>query len=350
MSNRVPEFWENSLDRIKAMMDNVKKGKVRVLTTSAGGRDIYLVEYGIKQDMKRKANYSSACAYGDLSVYANKTGDIKPVVILVAGTHGGEVEGITAVLNLIQVLETGKDLRGKEWKYISQIMDNYRILLIPCFNPDGRARVPFNAVSEVSKEEVTYYKHGTWKDGTLISYRDSFKIHPVLDDVGFLGAYYNDDGVNLNIDNLFVPMASENRSLMEMIDQEAPDFVALLHTGCHRHGKLLSQAYLPQFIDEKIHRFDKRLEERFIKAGFNYYSLEEHESYQVDKKPYPPEEFQTTAAIHHMCGAISIIYESHEAFDYKDHEYSLDNILDCHFILFEEIFKFIPEDGPRVYK
>ncbi len=349
MSKTVPEFWENSLDKIKAIMGSIKKGKVRVLTTSAGGRDIYMVEYGEKQDMQRNANYSSACAYRDLSVYANKTEDIKPVILLVAGTHGGEVEGIAAVLNLIQVFETGKDLRGKEWKFISEIMDNYRILLIPCLNPDGRARVPFNAVSEVSKREVTYYKHGTWKDGTLITYWDSFKIHPVLNEVGFLGGYYNDDGVNLNIDNLFVPMAGENRSLMEMIDQEAPDFVGLLHTGCHRHGKLLIPAYLPQFIDDKIHCFDKRLEECFLKAGYKYYSLEEHESYQVGKKPYPPEEFQTTAAIHHMCGAISVIYESHEAFDGKDNEYSLNNILDCHFMLFEEIFKFVPEDGPRVY-
>ncbi len=350
MPNSVPEFWENSLDRIRTMMDSVKKGKVRVLTTSAGGRDIYLVEYGEKQDMKRKANYSSACAYGDLSVYADKTEDIKPVVLLVAGTHGGEVEGITAVLNMIQVLETGKDLRGKEWKFISEIKDNYRILLIPCFNPDGRARVPFNIVTEVSEEEVLYYKHGTWKDGTLIKFRESYRAHPVLNDVEFLAGYYNDNGINLSIDNFFAPMAEENKSLMKLVDQEVPDFVVFLHTGCHRHGKLLPQAYLPQFIDEKIHRFDKRLEERFKEAGFKYYSLEEHEGYQTGKKLYPPQPFWVTEAIHHSCGAISVTYESNEAVDDKDNEYSLDNILDCHFILFEEIFRFVPEDGPRVYR
>ncbi len=32
-----------------------------------------------------------------------------------SSVHGGEFEGIVGTVNLISVIETGKDLRGKEW-------------------------------------------------------------------------------------------------------------------------------------------------------------------------------------------------------------------------------------------
>jgi hypothetical protein len=338
MPVKVPEFWENSLERIESVAGTIKKGKTSVFAKSAGGRKIYLIEYGLKQDMSRKANYSSACSFGDVLSYAKKTDGIKPVILLVGGTHGGEIEGITAILNLINVLEIGKDFRGKEWKGISDIMCNYRILLIPCINPDGRARVPFNIVSEVSERDVMYYKQGTWKDGSLIGWEESFGVHPILDKAGFLGAYYNDDGVNLSVDNFFVPMAQETVSLMKIIDNEAPDFVALLHTGCHKHGKLIMGSYLPKFMIKKILDFDKKLERRFVDAGYGYYSLEEHASYQIHVKDYPPKRFSQSDAIHHMCGGMCVVYESNEAVDDVKDIYNLDNILDCHFMLFVEIF------------
>ena len=47
-------------------------------------------------------------------------------------------------MNLISVLETGKDLRGKPWPEITAAAAKLdRIILIPITNVDGRARVPY---------------------------------------------------------------------------------------------------------------------------------------------------------------------------------------------------------------
>lgn len=340
MTCKAPAFWENSLDRIEKAVREVKRGKNSVLGKSAGGRDIFLVEYGEKQDMGRKANYSSACSYGDPKVYANKDGDIKPVILFVGATHGGEIEGIAAILNLMEVLETGKDLRGKKQEYIYMMAESCRILLIPCLNHDGRARVPYNVVSEVSPEEIIFYKHGRWKDGTLAEYPQCFRAHPILDEVDYLGGYYNDDGVNISADNFFVPMAKENRSLMRLVDCEAPDFTVLLHTGCHKHGKIIQPCYLPGFILDKVLQFDKIISSRFTENGYGYYTLEEHGVRYTDQMQYPPRPFGMSSSIHHTCGGISFTYESFEATHDENDIYSCDNILDCHFLLFEEVFKF----------
>ena len=60
-----------------------------------------------------------------------------------AAVHGGEFEGIVGMVNLISVLENGKDLRGKEWPMINKIAPMIdRLILIPVTNPDGRERIP----------------------------------------------------------------------------------------------------------------------------------------------------------------------------------------------------------------
>jgi len=92
----------------------VKKGGVRVLTKSAGKRDVYLVTYGEKQDWKSDANYNSATAGNAPAAYARKDGTHKPVVFLLGPVHGGEFEGIVGLVNLLRIAETGRDLRDRE--------------------------------------------------------------------------------------------------------------------------------------------------------------------------------------------------------------------------------------------
>ena len=45
---------------------------------------------------------------------------IKPFIWVWHAVHGGEFEGIVGMVNLISVIETGKDLRGREWPGIIQ--------------------------------------------------------------------------------------------------------------------------------------------------------------------------------------------------------------------------------------
>ena len=347
MEHDVPMFWKNSLDRIREVAEGVRVGKHHILGSSAGGRPIHLIEYGEKQDLRRQANFSSACSYRDPMAYASKTADIRPILLLVGATHGGEIEGVAALLNLIQVLETGRDFEGKSRPAISQAAGRFRILIIPCLNPDGRARVPFSIVSQVSPREVVYYKHGQWKDGTLSDYAQGFRLHPILSGVEYLGGYYNDGGVNLSADCFFHPMAVENRLLMGLADEEAPDMTLLLHTGCHRHGKLMQPHYIPGYMLEKILEFDETLNARFTKNGYGYYTLEEHGVVYTDHMKYPPKGFGMSSAIIHTCGGFCAVYESYEATWDRDDPYWCGNILDCHFLLFEQALAYTERDRAR---
>ena len=337
MSNNIPDFWANDMDDIKAAVGAVARGRCTVFARSAGGREIYLVEYGDKQDFGRKANYASACAYKDPSVYANKTEAAKPVVLIVGAVHGGEIEGIAAILNMLSILETGKDRRGHEFPLLYAAPDKFRILIIPCMNPDGRVRVPFQVVSEVSEYDVVRYKHGLWKDGTLADYDCGFRVHPILGAVDYMGGYYNDDGINLCADRLTLPMAPENRALIELADLEVPDVAVFLHTGCHVHGKLIEPGYLPGYVMDRLLRLDRRLDARFHENGYKFYTLDKHGVVGVDKMRYPPKLFCLPSAIHHTCGALSFDYESYEATWDEDNEYSCARLLDCHLLLFDEV-------------
>jgi hypothetical protein len=49
-------------------------------------------------------------------------------------------------------------------------------------------------------------------------------------DVGILGAYFNDDGVNLMHDDFFLPMARETDAILRLARGEAPDVAVSLHS------------------------------------------------------------------------------------------------------------------------
>ena len=98
------------------IIELVKKGVVTNVGTSAGGIPIYKVEYGKSNLPKGTSdNVSSALGGRSYKSYADKSGeDYVPTAFFVGCVHGGEFEGTVAILNLIQLLETGKDflLRG----------------------------------------------------------------------------------------------------------------------------------------------------------------------------------------------------------------------------------------------
>lgn len=68
----VPSFWKCKLKEIQEGTASVKLGNARILASSAGRRDIPIVEYGEKEDFERKANYGSACGAGNPAFYARK--------------------------------------------------------------------------------------------------------------------------------------------------------------------------------------------------------------------------------------------------------------------------------------
>jgi Predicted deacylase len=333
------EFWKTNLNDIENTLDGVVLGKTGILGYSAGKRAIRMVEYGEKQDMERTANYSSACGAGDPSYYAKKGEGIKPVIFLIGAVHGGEMEGIASILNFISILETGEDLRGKKNIYITQNYNKFRIILVPCMNPDGRSRLPFDSFIGKSMDDNSYYHLGAWKDGSICRWPQCKTVHPIKD-VQFLGTYYNDDGINLMHDNFFNPMAHETAVLLKLIESEAPDFTVLLHGGGNMPNHTLTTHYVPAFIKERIQQFEQGMDRRCKERGISYrpYSVNE-----PDGVTYPPPAFNLTSAIHHVCGGISLVYESNSGLGCTENgmePYTPEEILEGHLTLFEEIMRF----------
>jgi len=217
-----------------------------------------------------------------------------------------------------------------------------RLLLIPCLNPDGRARVPFEIVP-TDPAETVYYKHGQWLDGTPADYITGMRVHPILGAVSHMGGYYNDAGVNMYADNYFSPMSPETAALFRLVDEEAPDLVLLLHTGCHKHGKLLQPFYMPGFINQCVMEFDSKLCRAFENDGYQYYSLLEHGPVNVSDEIWPPVRFPMETAVTFSCGGLCVVYESKEAVEDPASPFYFKNILSCHDILFQQAFLYARE-------
>ena len=330
-----PDWWTSRPEHIDAAASSVRTGRSSVLVRSAGHREVTLFEYGPKAELRRQANYGSAAGAGDLSCYADKTSSA-PVVLLVGGIHGGEMDAIVALLHFIHVLETGVDGRGKRHDYIFEHARRLRFLLIPCMNPDGRARVPFDSFSGQTMETMRYYMQGTWKDGTLCGYPDCKKAHPIREHVDFLGAYFNDDGVNMMHDQFFEPFANETKALLRLAADEAPDMTVLLHSGGNGKNGMLPTHYIPHIVKQRLHRLDVRLDKRSSERGLPYIS---RLTPAEDGMESPPPSFNLASAVHHVCGGASVVYETSMGLDAGGIVLSADEILDAHFVLFEELIR-----------
>lgn len=333
-----PIFWKGSLEDIEASMKMVQRGKAEVLCHSAGGRNIYLVEYGKRNYLHHYANYSSATGAGDPKHYANKTeAGYMPTVLLVGATHGGEFEGTVAILNLISLLETGKDFCGREKPEVLDEVENINLLLIPCLNVDGRARVPFESFLGKDYETFRYYSQGTWKDGTLCEWPDCKAKHPMKEHAGFLGSYFNDDGVNLMHDKFFFPMAEETKALLQLCDERVPDITILLHGGSNTRPCILQTNYVPEYMNHQIYDYSLQVKRAADAKGYvDMFRVCEKEP---RRSSYPPSSFNLPSACSHINGEICMTFESNQGLA-TGNQHTPEQIYEMHLILLTEAFRF----------
>jgi len=336
-----PLYWKTTLSEVNETLQNIKRGRVAPLAKSAGGRDIYLVEYGEKQCFGRTANYSSACGANEPNCYADKTGK-KPVIFIVGAIHAGEMEGVAAVLNLINIIENGEDFAGNTNAVLQNCIGECRLIIIPVANPDGRARIPIDTMYGIAYDEFRHYGQGRWKDGTLCGWPGCKKVHPIINHVSYLGSYYNDDGINMMHDNFFGETASETRAVLRTAEIEAPDFTVLLHGGGNMIPAILETEYAPMLIKRKIRDLSLRIKEAATENNLPFSAT----GISEDTSDIP-KSFNLASALHHISGSAAFVYESNQGIDYGDKGLenwetvlSYDEILREHYILFEQTIRF----------
>lgn len=341
-----PPFWKSTVDDAREAALAAQSGETRVIAVSPGGRAVYLVAYGEKPVFNRTANYNSAAAARDPGHYAGKTVDTPPIVYIVGPTHGQEMEGVVGLVNLIRVAETGSDWRGREWPKLHGLIHKTRLLIVPLANPDGRARCPYNSFVGIPGIEMTRVGQGTRADGTLYGWPGAKQRHPMTGDVGILGAYFNDAGINPMHDEWFDPMTDETRGLIGVALDEAPDCIVNLHS-MENDSAILQTSYVPEYVKERIHEFSKRLHERYTAENLPSGGPS---APRPDGERYPPPSFNLTSALHHACGGVSMTFEcSHGVVGEVYPTLTHSQILDTQLVLYEELLAFAHET-PRPTK
>ena len=346
--NNVTSYWKSSVSDVGSIVSKIKRGKVVKSTLSAGGREVSLLLYGEKNNLYRTANLSSALGASDRKCYADKThSDYRPTLLLVGCIHGGEFEGTMALLNLISILETGNDLKGEPNEFLYKAQERINFLIIPCMNPDGRARIDFDSMVGKSFEELRFYNQGTWKDGSLCNWPDCKKIHPIKEYCDFMGAYFNDDGINFMHDDFFGKKAAETQLLFDTVDEFVPDLTVLLHGGTNCVSGILKPSYTPEWIKEKLMNLEKMVKRRNdeLEIPYNITSLNRGENDPT------PASFNLISALYHVCGEPCITYESNQGLTgCKLRGYTPEEIYKSHMVLFEESVKFTEGKEEKKYE
>ena len=335
-----PSFWKTDLEYIEKIYNDAKNcTEKRVLCQSAGNRPVYMLAYGEKKKLGR-ANYSSALGARNKSHYCPK--GQTPCVILIGAEHGSETEGVAAITNLISLLETGYDLAGKRNDSLLEAAKKVRLVLLPVANPDGRARVEPDCMIGKTFKELRYWAQGTWADGTICSWPECKSVHPIKEAAGFLGGYYNDDGVNLMHDTFYHPMARETQALLDLCANEAADFVIHLHGGGNIKGGFLATDYATKECSLAIDELYQRCQAVGDREGLEYF----HAAIPGVPSGENPLPCNLVSVTHHACGAVSACYESNEGIlDEPGMPTRLthEQILRMHEIMFEECFKMAGE-------
>ncbi|MBT3384699.1 MAG: hypothetical protein HN778_06775 [Prolixibacteraceae bacterium] len=343
-NTNIPEFYKSRLSDINFEIENVRLGEVKTIATSPGGLPVYAVYYGEKEDFKTQANYNSAVAARNPGFYAKKDSSTKPVVFFVGPVHGQEVENIVGLVNLIHVAETGKDYRGKDWSALKNKIEKCRTIIIPCGNPDGRKRCPYDSFVGIPTKIMTKYGQGTKKDGTLWGWPGAKSVHPMKGDVGILGAYFNDDGINPMQDEYFKPMAKETAAILEIARTEAPDITVSLHSHENR-PVILQPAYTAMFMKTRVHELALSLNQRYKDAELAFWPDDWFWTPKADDEKFPPKTtFNLIGALHHISGTMPFTFEcSHGSVseDKPEPIVNYDDILDIQLILYDEMFEYI---------
>jgi hypothetical protein len=170
----VPDFWLANLGRVdNYLRQKLAKGRLAQFGTSSFGYPLHVVEYP-------------------------REGAVKLMVI--GGTHGHEPGTVASVMNLIHLLETGRDLDGQPHDRLLELAESLHLYLAPCLNPDGRSVCPDSFYCQ-GVDTTVAYASGIQKSGDLVPYdadadEPCYYFDPA--DAVFVGGQFNGAGWAIN--------------------------------------------------------------------------------------------------------------------------------------------------------
>jgi hypothetical protein len=350
--SEIPAFWVTAYDDVQRYLaSHVRKGRVEEIGRSAGGRVIRAVSYGVPRAGKGTTTFSGALGFGDVAAYRGPDHE-RTVYFGMACVHGAEFEGIAGMVNLLSVLETGADLRGKPWPAIVETAARLgRVVLVPVANPDGRARIPVRMVKHRGSDHFVqeYLNTGGRPDGKLIGW-PQVKQHIPLDfsTVQFPGGYPNDAGINIQHDDFFGARQPETQALFDLARRERPDLVMNLHTGAvfmHPLRPFVEPALIPAW--EQSYR---RIMTALTEAGLQKTNNPSVEADPARERMSP---YNLDTALNLHCGTLAMVVESPShnfssaVKDGKPLLYTPDMLVDAQLILHREAMGFLADTGGR---
>ncbi len=351
-AENIPSYWLSTFDQVSDFLkNNIKKGKVEVIGTSAGGRPVRAVVYGKPRQGKGTTTFSGSIGFRDVRAYRGPDHD-KVVYMGMSAVHGGEFEGIVGMVNLLSVIETGKDLRGKEWPEITDIVSKLdRLILIPIVNPDGRVRIPLRmeAYHDTDFTVHEFLNTGGKADGTITGWPQIKEFIPMDFSLpGFPGGYPNDAGVNIQHDDFLGKRQPETQALLNLAERERPDLIINMHTGAVY--PLMHRPFAETVLGPVFDSLFTHVHTRLAIEGLQETSDPEIEA---DPKRIGEGGYNLDGALNLHCGALSVVVES------PSHSFSgvnskgewavltPDMLIDAQLFIHLEAMKFLVKSGGR---
>jgi hypothetical protein len=266
------------------------------------------------------------------------------VLLFIGPVHGHEVEGLTGLVNLMHVMDTGRDLRGRDQTALRALGQQCRLLIIPAGNPDGTHRFRPRALVGMSGDDLRFWGQGTWSDHTLCDWPQCKRQHPMVGaNVGFLGCYFDDKGVNPMHDEFFVPMSTEAPAILKVAREEAPDMVVSLHSH-ENPPAILRTAYVPLESQELAVDLARRCYQLLEQRG-----LPHAQPFKAEpEQGRIPASFNLSSALYHVCGANSFTFECpHGLSDASSCKVTFEQILDVQLALYEAMMRQALENKQR---
>lgn len=345
-----PDWWLNGFDEVNDFISNLKGVETVEIGRSAGGRPILAACWGEKEPLETTCDSLHSAFAGGAeklneaslfpSAFYGKNRRKKQVMVFQGALHGTELEGTVAAINFLNLLSKGEDLRGRRWDKLREEAQEYRIVVIPFANPDGRARMPIKHFVGASQEFGQTVTMGLWKDGSLIKYPAHKYFFPLpKDEVLMPGSYFNDNYVNLQYDFCMPERQPETVALGKFYLDERPDVVIVSHSNA---GSLVSppEVYLPIPFQHQQSRIGAAVRSRLLHEGFQAGRLS-----PVQLPDMGTPNMSQCTSIYHVSGALAFVMEypcGHPSIPMTQEQ-----ILDVGMLIFDELCHFGNRDGFR---